>query len=52
MKRVLLVQPSVQPPGGSNGVAAWVLQARALDLSFGPYAFEASQLQFVNPALS
>jgi glycosyltransferase involved in cell wall biosynthesis len=29
MKRVLLVQPSVQPPGGSNGVAAWVLQALA-----------------------
>jgi glycosyltransferase involved in cell wall biosynthesis len=27
MKRVLLVQPSLQPPGGSNGVAAWVLQA-------------------------
>ena len=29
MKRVLLVQPSLQPPGGSNGVAAWVLQALA-----------------------
>jgi glycosyltransferase involved in cell wall biosynthesis len=27
MKRVLLVQPSLQPPGGSNGVASWVLQA-------------------------
>ena len=27
MKRVLLIQPSLQPPGGSNGVAAWVLQA-------------------------
>jgi glycosyltransferase involved in cell wall biosynthesis len=26
MKRVLLVQPSMQPPGGSNGVAAWTLQ--------------------------
>jgi glycosyltransferase involved in cell wall biosynthesis len=25
--RVLLVQPSLQPPGGGNGVAAWVLQA-------------------------
>jgi glycosyltransferase involved in cell wall biosynthesis len=24
---VLLVQPSLQPPGGSNGVAAWTLQA-------------------------
>src|SRR3712207_4693825 len=27
MKRVRLVQPSLQPPGGGNGVAAWVLQA-------------------------
>ena len=27
MKRVLLVQPSMQPPGGGNGVAAWMLQA-------------------------
>jgi glycosyltransferase involved in cell wall biosynthesis len=24
---VLLVQPSLQPPGGGNGVAAWMLQA-------------------------
>ena len=29
MRRVLLVQPSMQPPGGGNGVAAWVLQALA-----------------------
>lgn len=27
MRRVLLVQPSLQPPGGANGVGAWVLQA-------------------------
>ncbi|HXG86954.1 MAG TPA: glycosyltransferase family 4 protein [Vicinamibacterales bacterium] len=26
-RRVLLVQPSLQPPGGGNGVAAWMLQA-------------------------
>ena len=31
MRRVLLVQPSMQPPGGSNGVAAWVLQALVPD---------------------
>lgn len=31
MRRVLLVQPSLQPPGGSNGVAAWVLQALVAD---------------------
>ena len=29
MRRVLLVQPSMQPPGGGNGVAAWTLQALA-----------------------
>ena len=28
-RRVLLVQPSLQPPGGGNSVAAWVLQALA-----------------------
>ena len=32
MKRVLLVQPSMQPPGGGNGVAAWVLQALVADI--------------------
>ena len=26
-RRVLMVQPSMQPPGGGNGVAAWMLQA-------------------------
>jgi glycosyltransferase involved in cell wall biosynthesis len=31
MKRVLIVQPSMQPPGGGNGVAAWVLQALVPD---------------------
>jgi glycosyltransferase involved in cell wall biosynthesis len=27
MARILLLQPSLQPPGGGNGVAAWMLQA-------------------------
>lgn len=30
-RRVLLVQPSMQPPGGGNGVAAWMLQALSAD---------------------
>ena len=25
--RLLLVQPSLQPPGGGNGVAAWMVEA-------------------------
>ena len=45
MKRVLLVQPSMQPPGGGNGVAAWVLQAlvpvhRVTILSWRPVEVE------------
>jgi glycosyltransferase involved in cell wall biosynthesis len=27
MKKILLVQPSLQPPGGGNGVAVWVIEA-------------------------
>ena len=27
MKKVLLVQTSLQPPGGANGVAAWIIEA-------------------------
>lgn len=45
MKKVLLVQPSLQPPGGGNGVAAWVLQAlvpthRVTVLSWRPVEIE------------
>jgi len=27
MKRILMVQPSMNPPGGDNGVAAWMIEA-------------------------
>ena len=45
MKRVLLVQLSIQPPGGANGVAAWALQAlvaahRVTVLSWDPVDIE------------
>jgi glycosyltransferase involved in cell wall biosynthesis len=26
-KKILLIQPSLQPPGGGNGVAAWMIEA-------------------------
>jgi glycosyltransferase involved in cell wall biosynthesis len=44
-RRVLLVQPSMQPPGGGNGVAAWMLQALVPEhdvtvLSWWPVAVE------------
>jgi glycosyltransferase involved in cell wall biosynthesis len=31
MKKILLVQSSLQPPGGANGVAAWILEALKRD---------------------
>jgi POT family proton-dependent oligopeptide transporter len=31
--------------------SAWVLQANAMDLSIGPWSFEPSQMQFINPLL-
>lgn len=42
---MLLVQPSLQPPGGGNGVAAWILQAlvseyRVTVLSWQPVAVD------------
>ncbi len=45
MRRILLVQPSLQPPGGSNSVAAWILQAlvdrhRVTVLSWNPVDVE------------
>ena len=51
MKRVLLVQPSMQPPGGGNGVAAWVLQALVREcqvtvLSWKPVEIDWSQVIF------
>lgn len=44
-RRVLLVQPSMHPPGGGNGVAAWILQALVPDhavtvLSWRPVAID------------
>ena len=31
--------------------SAWILQAKSMDLQIGPFTFEPSQLQFINPAL-
>jgi glycosyltransferase involved in cell wall biosynthesis len=44
-RKVLIVQPSLQPPGGGNGVAAWILQALAHEhqvtvLSWSPVDIE------------
>ena len=30
-RKILLLQPSLQPPGGGNGVAAWMIEALKSD---------------------
>lgn len=48
MKRVLLVQPSLQPPGGSNGVAAWVLQALVPEHRVTVLSWQAVEVEPIN----
>ncbi len=40
MKRVLFVQPSLQPPGGGNGLAAWMLQTMLEDYQVTVYTWQ------------
>jgi len=47
-KRVLLVQPSLQPPGGGNGVAAWMLEALKRDHNVSLLSWHAPDLNAVN----
>ena len=47
-KRVLLVQPSLQPPGGGNGVAAWMLEALKRDHSLSLLSWHTPDLNAVN----
>lgn len=48
MKRVLLIQPSMQPPGGGNGVAAWVLQALVPDHRVTVLSWRAVDVEPIN----
>ncbi|MEW6320426.1 MAG: glycosyltransferase [Acidobacteriota bacterium] len=48
MTRVLLVQPSLQPPGGGNGVAAWMLQALVPDHQVTVLTWWPVQLEPIN----
>ena len=48
MKRVLLVQPSLQPPGGGNGVAAWVLQALVPDHEVAVLSWRPVEIEPIN----
>jgi len=48
MRRVLLVQPSLQPPGGGNGVAAWTLQALAQEHRVTVLAWRPVEIDSIN----
>lgn len=48
MKRVLIVQPSLQPPGGGNGVAAWIVQALRDDYRLDVLAWESQSFDEIN----
>ncbi len=48
MKRVLMVQPSLNPPGGGNGVASWMIEALRGDHHITLLAWEAPQLEAIN----
>ena len=48
MARVLFVQPSFQPPGGGNGVAAWMLQALVAEHEVTVLTWHALGLDEVN----
>lgn len=47
-RRILLVQPSIQPPGGGNGVAAWILEALRRDYRVSLLSWHAPDLNAVN----
>lgn len=48
MKRVLLVQPSLQPPGGSNGLASWTLQALVADHEVTVLSWQPVEIEPIN----
>ena len=48
MKRVLMVQPSLNPPGGGNGVAAWMMEALKSEHHLTLLTWEAPRLEAIN----
>ena len=48
MKKVLLVQPNLQPPGGGNGVAAWIIEALKTDYAVTALTFSPVHLPTIN----
>jgi glycosyltransferase involved in cell wall biosynthesis len=48
MKRVLLVQFSLNPPGGGNGVAAWIMEGLKTQNRVTLLSWEAPRLETIN----
>jgi glycosyltransferase involved in cell wall biosynthesis len=48
MKRVLMVQPSINPPGGGNGVAVWMIEALKSDHRVTLLTWEPPRLDAIN----
>jgi glycosyltransferase involved in cell wall biosynthesis len=48
MKKVLLVQMSLQPPGGANGVAAWILETLKQDHSLSVLTWTPPDVASIN----
>ncbi len=47
-RRLLFVQPSLQPPGGGNGVAAWMLQALKDEYDVTVYTWWPVDVELIN----
>jgi len=47
-RRLLFVQPSLQPPGGGNGVAAWMLQALKDEYDVTVYTWWPTDVEQIN----
>lgn len=48
MRKILLVQPSLQPPGGGNGVAAWMIEALKKEHAVSVLTWRPIELQSIN----
>lgn len=48
MKSVLMVQPSMNPPGGGNGVAAWMIEALKSEHRIALLTWEVPRLEAIN----
>lgn len=48
LKKILMVQPSLQPPGGGNSVCAWILEALKDDYEIHVLSWEPIELSLIN----